>query len=429
LPISVRFASVLRAGSARISRNFASELPVSATLTGLRCLLGVSGGIAAYKSADLVRRLREAGAEVQVVLTANASRFVSAQTFQALSGRTVRSSLWDEAAEAAMGHIELARWAEVILVAPASADLLARLAHGRADDLLSTVCLASQATLLLAPAMNHVMWAHAATQANVQQLIARGATMLGPDSGDQACGEVGVGRMREPTAIVAALVAQRQVAAALAGKRVLVNAGPTFEDIDPVRFIGNRSSGRMGFAIAAAAARAGAEVTLIAGPVDLATPSGVARIDVRSARDMHAAVFAALPADVFIATAAVADYRVAVPATQKIKRSDADLNLALIPNADIVADVARDARRPALVVAFAAETENVVENARGKLLRKNVDLVCANRVGVDGCGFESPDNALDVVSRDGEWHWAQAPKTELAQRLVELIAQRLRAGA
>lgn len=395
----------------------------------MRCLLGISGGIAAYKAADLVRRLRDAGAEVQVVLTENAARFVTAQTFQALSGRAVRSSLWDEHAEAAMGHIELARWAEVILIAPTSADLMARLAHGQAHDLLTTICLASEAPLLLVPAMNRVMWAHAATQNNARILQARGVTLLGPASGDQACGEVGAGRMLEPTEIVAALLARRSQDAVLKGVRVLVNAGPTFEDIDPVRFIGNRSSGRMGFAIADAAARAGAEVVLVAGPVDLATPAGVRRVDVRSARDMHAAVLAALPADVFVATAAVADYRVANTAPNKLKRSSADLNLTLVPNADIVADIAAHAKRPQLVVAFAAETENVVENARGKLARKRVDLVCANRVGIDGCGFESADNALDVVSSDGEWHWSQAPKTELARRLVELIADRLGAGA
>lgn len=401
---------------------------MSASLQGLRCLLGVSGGIAAYKSADLVRRLRDAGAEVQVVLTENAARFVTAQTFQAVSGRPVRASLWDESAEAAMGHIELARWAEVILVAPASADLIARLAQGQADDLLSTLCLASEASLLIAPAMNRVMWAKPATQANIALLQSRGAIVLGPGSGDQACGETGAGRMWEPLQLVAALAERHAGYRRLAGRKLLVNAGPTFEDIDPVRFIGNRSSGRMGFAIAEAAAAAGAEVTLVAGPVDLATPRGVRRIDVRSARDMHAAVLAALPADAFIATAAVADYRVEQPAAQKIKRSAEALTLQLVPNPDIVAEVARHAQRPALVVAFAAETEHVVENARGKLARKGVDLVCANRVGAD-CGFERADNALDVVAADGEWHWPQAPKTELARRLVDLVATRLGAGS
>ncbi|MBK6727226.1 MAG: bifunctional phosphopantothenoylcysteine decarboxylase/phosphopantothenate--cysteine ligase CoaBC [Xanthomonadales bacterium] len=423
-PLTVTPASATGADSARISRNSTSDFPVAASLQGLRCLLGVSGGIAAYKSADLVRRLRDAGAEVQVVLTENAARFVTAQTFQALSGRPVRSSLWDEAAEAAMGHIELARWADAILVAPASADLIARLAHGRADDLLSTLCLASEAPLLLAPAMNRVMWAQAATQANVALLLARSVQLLGPASGEQACGEHGAGRMLEPPELVEALAQLRARSQSLAGRHVLVNAGPTFEDIDPVRFIGNRSSGRMGFAIAAAAAAAGARVTLVAGPVELATPRGVARVDVRSAREMQAAVFAALTADVFIATAAVADYRIAAPCASKIKRSSTALTLELVPNPDIVASVAAHAQRPRLVVAFAAETENVIENARGKLSRKRVDLVCANRVGAD-CGFERADNALDVVAADGEWHWPQAPKTELARRLVALVAERL----
>ena len=420
-------ASATGADSARIARNFASDSSVAGTLQGLRCLLGVSGGIAAYKSADLVRRLRDAGAEVQVVLTENAARFVTAQTFQAVSGRAVRHSLWDEAAEAAMGHIELARWADLILVAPASADLIARLAQGQADDLLSTLCLASEAPLAIAPAMNRVMWAKAATQANIAQLQSRGVAVFGPESGEQACGAVGAGRMLEPLQLVAALATLRSATQRLAGRKLLVNAGPTFEDIDPVRFIGNRSSGRMGFAIAEAAAMAGADVTLIAGPVDLVTPRGVRRVDVRSARDMHVAVLDALPADVFIATAAVADYRIAAPATQKIKRSAEALTLQLVPNPDIVADIAQHAQRPTLVVAFAAETENVVENARGKLVRKRVDLVCANRVGAD-CGFERTDNALDVVAADGEWHWPQAPKTELARQLIELIAQRLGAA-
>lgn len=393
-------------------------------LQGKRCLLGVAGGIAAYKSPDLVRRLREAGAEVQVVLTENAARFVTAQTFQAVSGRPVRVSLWDEAAEAAMGHIELARWADLILIAPASADLIARLAQGRADDLLSTLCLASEAPVFLAPAMNRVMWSKPATQANLVLLATRGASVLGPGEGEQACGEHGQGRMWEPAQLVDALVARHDGMSLLAKRHVLVNAGPTYEDIDPVRFIGNRSSGKMGFAIAEAAAAAGAEVTLIAGPVDLPTPRGVRRVDVRSACAMRDAVFAALPADVFIATAAVADYRVERPAAQKIKRSGEVLELRLVPNPDIVAEVARSASRPKLVVAFAAETENVVDNARGKLLRKQVDLVCANRVGAD-CGFERPDNALDIVAGDGEWHWPQQAKTELARKLVELVAKRL----
>lgn len=293
------------------------------SLAGRRILLGVSGGIAAYKAAVLVRGLREAGATVRVVMTANAGHFVGAATFQALSGEPVRSSLWDPQAEAAMGHIELARWADTLLVAPASADLLARLAHGLADDLLTTLALATGAPLVLAPAMNQAMWAHPATAANLATLRARGASVLGPDSGDQACGETGPGRMLEPAAIIAALVATAPAAGAgrLAGRRLVVSAGPTHEDLDPVRFLGNRSSGRMGFAVAAAAAAAGARVSLVAGPVALATPAGVDRIDVRSAAQMHEAVLAAVSgADAYVGAAAVADYRPVQVAAGKIKR-------------------------------------------------------------------------------------------------------------
>ncbi|MGL6290852.1 MAG: bifunctional phosphopantothenoylcysteine decarboxylase/phosphopantothenate--cysteine ligase CoaBC, partial [Silanimonas sp.] len=296
-----------------------------AALHGERILLGVSGGIAAYKSADLVRRLREAGAEVRVVMTAGAEHFITATTLQALSGHPVRTSLWDAAAEAAMGHIELARWATRVLIAPATADMIARLAQGRADDLLSTLCLATEAPIAVAPAMNRVRWAKAATQASVSLLRQRGVAVFGPGAGEQACGEVGEGRMREPTELVADLAAAVAESVAvpqrLAGRRVLVSAGPTFEDIDPVRFVGNRSSGRMGFAVADAAARAGAEVTLVAGPVKLATPPGVTRVDVRSAAEMHAAVLAVLPGqDVYVGAAAVADYRPAEVAGQKIKK-------------------------------------------------------------------------------------------------------------
>ena len=277
------------------------------SLPGVRVLLGVSGGIAAYKAAELVRRLRDAGAQVRVVLTANAERFVTALTFQALSGNPVRSSLWDEAAKGAMGHIELARWADQVLIAPASADLLARLAQGRADDLLSTLCLATAAPLAVAPAMNQQMWAHAATQANLAILRSRGVQVFGPAAGSQACGDVGSGRLLEPPELVAALAAVR-APGELAGQRWLVSAGPTYEDIDPVRFVGNRSSGRMGFAVAAAAHAAGAQVTLVAGPVALPTPHGVTRIDVRSARQMREAVLAAVAdSEVFVSAAAVGD--------------------------------------------------------------------------------------------------------------------------
>src|SRR5579863_817160 len=298
-------------------------------MQGKHILLGVTGGIAAYKSPDLVRRLRERGAEVQVVMTAGAREFVTPTTFQALSGRPVRSDLWDAAAEAAMGHIELARWAEVVLVAPASADFLARLATGQANDLLATLCLAAQAPIAVAPAMNHVMWENLATRANVATLTARGVHVLGPAAGDQACGEVGEGRMLEPLDLAESLSGLVRVEGALTGRRVLVTAGPTRECIDPVRFISNRSSGKMGFATAQAAREAGAEVVLVSGPVSLPTPPGIRRLDVESAADMLAAVLREVErTDIFISTAAVADYRPARPADQKIKKTTDTLDLS-----------------------------------------------------------------------------------------------------
>lgn len=388
-------------------------------------LLGVSGGIAAYKACELVRRLREHDVEVRVVLTANAERFVGATTLQALSGQPVRNSLWDAAAEAAMGHIELARWADVVLVAPASANTLARLAHGLADDLLGTLCLASDRPLLLAPAMNRLMWAHAATQANLALLQARGAQILGPGHGAQACGEIGAGRMLEPDAIVAALATLAPAAAAdLRGLRVLVSAGPTLEDIDPVRYLGNRSSGRMGFALAAAAAQAGAEVTLVAGPVSLPTPPGVARrVDVRSARQMHAAMLdAARAADIVIAAAAVADYRPAQASAHKIKKHGGALTLELLENPDILAALAALQPKPFLV-GFAAETEQLETRARAKLVSKGADLIAGNRVDA-GLGIETADNALSVFWHGGQHELARADKTTLARELLALIATR-----
>ena len=391
-----------------------------------RVLLGVSGGIAAYKACELVRRLREHDVEVRVVLTANAERFVGALTFQALSGQPVRNSLWDAAAEAAMGHIELARWADVVLVAPASANTLARLAHGLADDLLGTLCLASDRPLLLAPAMNRLMWAHPATQANLALLQARGAQILGPDSGAQACGEVGTGRMLEPDAIVTALaeLAPAAAAADLHGLHVLVSAGPTLEDLDPVRYLGNRSSGRMGFAIAAAAAQAGATVTLVAGPVSLPTPPGVARrVDVRSARQMHAAMLdAARAADIVIAAAAVADYRPAQVSTHKLKKHGGAMILELAENPDILAALAALQPKPFLV-GFAAETEQLEAHARAKLERKGADMIAANRVDA-GLGIETADNALSVFWHGGQHELARADKVTLARELLALIATR-----
>jgi len=400
--------------------------PSREALAGVHVLLGVSGGIAAYKGAELVRRLRDAGAEVRVVLTENAARFVTPLTFQALSGHPVRTSLWDESAEAAMGHIELARWADEVVVAPASADLLARLAHGFADDLLATLCLATAAPISVAPAMNQQMWANAATQANLAVLRERGVRVLGPGSGSQACGEFGAGRLLEADEIVARLVERRRPRE-LEGVRFLVSAGPTYEDIDPVRFIGNRSSGRMGFAVAAAAAEAGATVTLVAGPVHLPTPRDVDRVDVRSARQMHDAVLARAGAsDVFVAAAAVGDFRPRDIAPHKLKKAtrDSGLELSLVQNPDILAEVAALDPRP-FVVGFAAETERVEEYARAKLERKRLDLIAANEVGAE-LGFERDDNALLLLWPGGREALERGDKADLARALVARIA-RLRA--
>jgi phosphopantothenoylcysteine decarboxylase / phosphopantothenate---cysteine ligase len=395
-------------------------------MQGKRILLGVTGGIAAYKSPDLVRRLRERGAEVQVVMTAAAREFVTPITFQAVSGRPVRTDLWDAAAEAAMGHIELARWAELVLVAPASADFLARLATGQADDLLATLCLATQAPIAVAPAMNHLMWENPATRANITTLAARGVHVLGPAAGDQACGEVGEGRMLEPLDLAERLGALLRADGVLAGRRVLVTAGPTRESIDPVRFISNRSSGKMGFATAQAAREAGAEVVLVSGPVSLATPPGVRRIDVENAADMLAAVLRELPrTDVFISTAAVADYRPARASPQKIKKTTETLELTMQRTVDVLATVAASAERP-LVVGFAAETESVEQNARAKLLKKNLDMIAANEVGHDKA-FDCEDNQLVVLSRSARHELGRAGKLVLARGLVALIAQELAA--
>jgi phosphopantothenoylcysteine decarboxylase / phosphopantothenate---cysteine ligase len=389
---------------------------------GKHILLGVTGGIAAYKSPDLVRRLRERGAEVQVVMTAGAREFVTPTTFQAVSGRTVRTDLWDAAAEAAMGHIELARWADAVLIAPASADFLARLAAGRADDLLATVCLATGAPVAVAPAMNHVMWANPATRANVATLTARGVLLFGPAAGDQACGETGEGRMLEPLELADQLDSLLGAAGELAGRRVLITAGPTRERLDPVRFISNRSSGKMGFAVAQAARAAGAEVVLVSGPVSLPTPAGVRRIDVESAADMLAAVLRELGGtDIFISTAAVADYRPVRPAQHKIKKTSDTLEVSLERTADVLATVAARADRP-FVVGFAAETESVEQNARAKLMKKNLDMIAANEVG-DDKAFDCDENQLIVLARGARYELGRAGKLTLARGLVALIAR------
>lgn len=387
-----------------------------------RVLLGVTGGVAAYKSADLVRRLREARAEVQVIMSQRACQFVTPLTLQAVSGRRVRTDLFDVEAEAGMGHIELARWADAVLVAPASAGFIARYTHGLADDLLATVCLATEAPVLLAPAMNRVMWDHPATQANVATLKQRAVSILGPGRGSQACGEEGAGRMVEPVELLD-LLGRAFASDRLAGLHVAVTAGPTREAIDPVRYLSNRSSGRMGFAVARAAAEAGARVTLIAGPVNLATPAGINRIDVISASDMQRAVNGIIAdTDIFIAAAAVADYRISQPAAQKMKKRTDGLILSLEQTPDILMSVAE--HRPApFTVGFAAETENLDEYARGKLVDKQLDLIAANKVG-DDLGFDTEDNALILYWADGRRELEHAPKERLARELITIIADR-----
>jgi phosphopantothenoylcysteine decarboxylase / phosphopantothenate---cysteine ligase len=391
-------------------------------MNGKRIVLGVTGGIAVYKSADLVRRLIERGAEVQVVMTAAAREFVTPVTFQAVSGRAVRTDLWDAAAEAAMGHIELARWADLVLIAPASAHVLARLAHGLADDLLTTLCLATTAPIAVAPAMNHRMWENAATQANVETLARRGVRVLGPAVGDQACGEYGPGRALEPLEIVSS-IAPLLARGPLQGRRVMVTAGPTRECIDPVRFVSNRSSGKMGFAVAQAMREAGADVVLVTGPVCLDTPPGVRRIDVESADQMHTAVQRELPGiSIFVGTAAVADYRPLACAEQKIKKRSDKLNLELTRTTDILAQVSAGSRRP-FVVGFAAETESLEQHAREKLLAKNLDLIAANEVG-HSKAFDCDQNALLVLWRGGRIELPPASKHELGRQLTQIIIQR-----
>ncbi|WIX32049.1 bifunctional phosphopantothenoylcysteine decarboxylase/phosphopantothenate--cysteine ligase CoaBC [Salinicola sp. JS01] len=411
------------------------SLPLGPGLAGTRILLGISAGIAAYKSAHLARLLKKSGAEVRVVMTEGAQAFITPLTLQALTGEPVRTSLLDPEAEAGMGHIELAKWADVILIAPATADLMARLAHGHADDLLTTLCLASEARCLMAPAMNQAMWRHPATLANAERLETLGWRLLGPDAGDQACGDVGLGRMLEPETIFTRVQQTLDPAAArstqdLAGRRVVITAGPTREALDPVRYLSNHSSGKMGYALAAACAARGAEVTLVSGPVALATPPGVARVDVLSACEMLAAVEAALPCELFIGCAAVADYRAASVAEHKLKKSDdtSGMTLELVRNPDIVATVAARAERP-FCVGFAAETQALETHAGDKLARKRLDLIVANDVSQAGLGFGSDDNAATLLWREAEELHRQAlapqPKTALATAILDHLVPRL----
>jgi phosphopantothenoylcysteine decarboxylase/phosphopantothenate--cysteine ligase len=390
------------------------------SLLGRHILLGVSGGIAAYKSAELARLMVKAGAEVRVVMTTAATEFVGPMTFQALTGHTVRSGLFDEEHEAAMGHIELARWADLVVIAPATADLMARLAHGNADDLLTTLVLATPAPIALAPAMNQQMWADAATQANLEQLHERGCQLWGPAAGEQACGDIGMGRMIEPAEIAEKIRASFP-GGRLDGISAMITAGPTHEAMDPVRFIGNRSSGRMGFAVAHALVEQGAEVTLVAGPVKLETPRGVRRIDVESAAEMHAAVMKSIADQaLFVASAAVADYRPADVASGKIKKSAQSMTLELVRNPDILAEVAALPEAP-FCVGFAAETNDVIEHAEQKRTRKNLHMIAANHVGGETGGFDSADNALTVLWKDGAAELPMMDKQRLAYKLVELI--------
>ena len=397
-----------------------------ASLVNKHILLGVTGGIAAYKGAELVRRLREAGAEVRVVMTDAATEFVTELTFQAVSGQPVHRRLLDASAEAGMGHIELARWADAVIVAPASANFLARLAQGRGDDLLTTVCLASSAPLAVAPSMNQQMWRNAATQENIATLRQRGVRLFGPGEGSQACGDVGPGRMLEPTEI-AALTAGLFESGALDGFKVVITAGPTWEALDPVRGLSNKSSGKMGYAVAAAAVEAGAKVILISGPVALRAPERLTLIPVVSAQEMHDAVLAQISgSDLFIGVAAVADYRPASAAAQKIKKSAERLTIELVRNPDILATVAA-LKVPPFTVGFAAETGDLEAAARSKLAAKGVDLIAANLVGAAEGGFGSDQNRLLLVDNTGGTELALAPKTQLARTLIQHIAQRLHA--
>lgn len=394
------------------------------SLSNKNILLGVTGGIAAYKAAELVRQLKKTGAQVRVAMTKSACGFVTPLTFQALSGNPVHTQLLDEQAEAGMGHIELARWTDAVIIAPASADFIARLAQGRANDLLSAVCLACESPIAVAPAMNKHMWSNPATQANVVTLKSRNIAIYGPASGEQACGDVGEGRMLEPREL-SQLIGQQFQSSALSGKTVLVTAGPTWEAIDPVRFIANRSSGKMGFSIALAAAEAGARTVLVSGPVHLATPANVKRIDVRSATQMYDAVMAeAGQCNIFISTAAVADYRPKSAAEEKIKKHADALNIELVKNPDILTEVSSRYSQ-IFTVGFAAETHDVKNNARKKLQTKSLNMIAANRVGEGRLGFESDDNALCVFWKDGEKEFPQMRKSLLARQLIDLIADRV----
>jgi len=390
-------------------------------LRGKYILVGVTGGIAAYKSVDLIRKLREFGAITKVVMTQNAKKFVTPLTFQAISGQPVADELFDLAAEAAMGHIELARWADVILIAPTTANFMAKLASGYADDLLSSICLASRAPTAIAPAMNQAMWQHPQTQNNLTKLIQQKIHVFGPGIGSQACGETGPGRMLEPIEIIEqlnTLFPNKQ----LTGKHVVITAGPTREYIDAVRYISNPSSGQMGYALATAAIEMGAKVTLISGPVTLQPPESATVINVTSATEMHQASMTQLAdCNIFIGVAAVSDYRPSQQFNNKIPKQDLELNIQLTPNPDIIAEVARTKHRP-FVVGFAAESDQLVEKARAKLLAKKLDMIIGNLIGPQS-GFEQPDNEVVILTSNYEQHLPRMAKTQLARQLITLIAE------
>jgi phosphopantothenoylcysteine decarboxylase/phosphopantothenate--cysteine ligase len=393
-------------------------------IQGRRVLLGVTGSIAAYKSPDIVRRLKDQGAEVRVVLTASAEKLVSPTVFQAVSGEPVRGDIWDEKAEAAMGHIELAKWADLILIAPATANLIAQLAAGSAENLLTTICLASDAPLTLAPSMNQAMWRDAATQANCDVLRKRNVMLIGPDNGEQACGDVGPGRMSEPADIVSRLVRGGK-SGPFEGLRIMVSAGPTREAIDPVRFVSNRSSGKMGFALAKAAADAGAEVTLIAGPVNLPTPPRVERIDVETTQQMcDAALSRVDKMDIYIGAAAISDYRPKQAAVQKIKKTADTFTLEMVKSPDLLAAIAALEDGP-FTVGFAAETEKLEQHATDKLNRKKLNMIVANLVGEHLC-FDADDNEVIVLWQEGRQPLPKLSKQELARQLVDVVATRYR---
>lgn len=389
-------------------------------------LVAISGGIAAYKGAELVRLLKKQGAVVRVILSRGAKEFITPLTLQALSGEPTHSELLDETAEAGMGHIELARWADLVVIAPGTADVIARLAQGRADDLLTTVALATPAPVAVAPAMNQQMWANEATQDNLRQLVGRGIQIIGPDAGEQACGDVGPGRLLEPDAIASAL-AENFESRLLEGKHVVITAGPTVEAIDPVRYLSNHSSGKMGYALARACADAGARVTLITGPVTLTPPNRVDRVPVTSAIEMHdAAMRCASNADIFIGAAAVADYRPESSAPEKLKKTAGENRvISLVQNPDIVAAVAALAQRPALVIGFAAETTELIAHAREKRHRKGLDYIVANDVSDPETTFGSDQNAVHLISEHEAHYLPLATKQVIAERIISLVAHHL----